>query len=107
MIRLIISYDAVYVEVREHAARTVGDLEGRRRGVTTEYPGCFLESCGGSSISEQRRNVAGWKYNGKQSQGISLRHRFLRWYVVLLVSFSELLLTIHARMLNSFNKKIK
>jgi len=42
----------VYIEVWEHAARTVGDLEGRRRGITTKHSSRFLESHGSSSVSK-------------------------------------------------------
>lgn len=64
----------IYVKVRKHAARAVGDLEGRCRGVTPEHSGRFLESRGGGSVSEQRRDSDGRKYNGSQPQGISLYH---------------------------------
>lgn len=64
----------IYVEVRKYAARAVGDLEGRRRGITAKHSGRFLESRGGGSVSEQRRGSDGCKYNGSQPQGISLYH---------------------------------
>lgn len=97
LIRLIITPrdNAVYVEVREHVARAVRDLEGRRRGVTAEHSGRFLESRGGGSVPEQYRDTAGCrKYNdndNRQRQGIPLRRGLLRWYVL----FSPLIRFLH------------
>lgn len=45
--------------VREHVARAAGDLEGRRRRVTAEHAGRFLEPRGGGPVAEQRRDPAG------------------------------------------------
>lgn len=86
LIRLIIIQrnNAVYVQVREHAARAVGDLEGRCRGVTAEHSGCFLDPRGGGPVPEQCRRTADYRrYNDNdgQPQGIPMRRRLVRWYV--------------------------
>lgn len=67
----------------KHAARAVGDLEGRRRGLTSEHAGHFLESRGDGPVFERCRDSAGGyrQHDGSQPQGISLQRGVLRWYV--------------------------